>query len=521
MTMTQPGLRCESELACQPPISPQMACCFRASCPRDDRHPPVGRDDPHGDGRAEEPHAHPERPDRRVHQGQVGAADRVEAVGDVGHAQELVEAGGQRVRVLRGGCLRPGLCERGRGPRHGGGRREGGRLQEVTARGGERAVLLVLHARSSAAYSMPHGAREHEDSSGLAGGPRRGRTRSRRSGPGPDPGSGSGRGPARPRLPGPRRPAARSADSRLGQRDAGGAGAVTFTAARLADGPTRRDAGRPRCPPWGPAGPTRWRYAAIGREPGGLRRPRRRRVAVLGPVEHGVPGVPLARRRDRRRRSANDPIRLLTVAHLAFPRQRPARRRPGRGRSLRPQSVRGFSAACYYFARELQQTVQVPMGLVNASWGGAAIEAWMGESGLGAVGGFDERLDLLRRTRRPGGGEPAARPRVGGLVALDAARHVRALAAGPRRCRHLARGARADARLEDVGRARAGESRRNGLVSPHLQPDRAAGRRAATLSLGGIDEVDETWVNGRRHRQHLRLGRPARLLAPGRRAPRG
>jgi len=61
-----------------------------------------------------------------------------------------------------------------------------------------------------------------------------------------------------------------------------------------------------------------------------------------------------------------------------------------------PATVRGFSAVCYYFARELRRTVRVPMGLINASWGGSAIEPWIGEAGLRAVGGFDERLDLLR-----------------------------------------------------------------------------------------------------------------------------
>lgn len=44
-----------------------------------------------------------------------------------------------------------------------------------------------------------------------------------------------------------------------------------------------------------------------------------------------------------------------------------------------PEALResDFSAAAYYFGRQLQQTLDVPVGLVHASFGGTFIEAWM------------------------------------------------------------------------------------------------------------------------------------------------
>jgi len=36
----------------------------------------------------------------------------------------------------------------------------------------------------------------------------------------------------------------------------------------------------------------------------------------------------------------------------------------------------GFSAAAYYFGRELHQQLDVPVGLINSSWGGTRIEPW-------------------------------------------------------------------------------------------------------------------------------------------------
>ena len=42
-----------------------------------------------------------------------------------------------------------------------------------------------------------------------------------------------------------------------------------------------------------------------------------------------------------------------------------------------PESVNGFSAVGYFFGRELQQQLDVPIGLIDNSWGGSACEAWI------------------------------------------------------------------------------------------------------------------------------------------------
>src|SRR5690606_28149572 len=59
------------------------------------------------------------------------------------------------------------------------------------------------------------------------------------------------------------------------------------------------------------------------------------------------------------------------------------------------ESVRDFSAACYFFARELQKTVDVPMGLVNASWGGSKVQPWISADGLKALSWYDGELAVL------------------------------------------------------------------------------------------------------------------------------
>jgi sialate O-acetylesterase len=45
----------------------------------------------------------------------------------------------------------------------------------------------------------------------------------------------------------------------------------------------------------------------------------------------------------------------------------------------------GFSAAAYYFGRELQTELKVPVGLLQVAWGGTRIEPWTTPDGLASV----------------------------------------------------------------------------------------------------------------------------------------
>lgn len=50
-----------------------------------------------------------------------------------------------------------------------------------------------------------------------------------------------------------------------------------------------------------------------------------------------------------------------------------------------PATVPAFSAAAYYFARELHKAVNVPIGIIHTSWGGTPAEAWTSAEALSAV----------------------------------------------------------------------------------------------------------------------------------------
>jgi sialate O-acetylesterase len=79
-------------------------------------------------------------------------------------------------------------------------------------------------------------------------------------------------------------------------------------------------------------------------------------------------------------KSANSKIRLFTVSRNHS--LTPVDDVKGRWQEAMPISVRDFSATGYYFGRLLNEMLDIPVGLINSSWGGSRIEAWMNEEML-------------------------------------------------------------------------------------------------------------------------------------------
>lgn len=57
----------------------------------------------------------------------------------------------------------------------------------------------------------------------------------------------------------------------------------------------------------------------------------------------------------------------------------------------------GFSAAGYFFGRELHQKLKVPVGLIDASWGGTRIEPWTPPEGFAAVPALNKIVETIRQ----------------------------------------------------------------------------------------------------------------------------
>lgn len=90
----------------------------------------------------------------------------------------------------------------------------------------------------------------------------------------------------------------------------------------------------------------------------------------------GFKGQPILNSNEAIIKSNNPNIHLYTVPRSS--RTEPKdNSKPSSWRVAEPEAVSNFSATGYYFGRLLNEMLHVPIGLINCSYGGSTIEAWM------------------------------------------------------------------------------------------------------------------------------------------------
>ncbi len=178
-----------------------------------------------------------------------------------------------------------------------------------------------------------------------------------------------------------------------------------------------------------------------------------------------------------------------------------------------PATAENFSAVGYYFGRELEAALGVPIGLIHSAWGGTPVESWTSAGTLAAspesaasAESLAGDIDTWRRryhedtdtmladwfVRHDPGSDVNADPRLD-----DAGWPVLAGVPGRWKARHL--------------------SQQGGIVWYRRTvtiPDEWAGKDLA-LSLGPIDTQDTTWFNGQRVGGALVPWDPRHYTVPG------
>ena len=97
----------------------------------------------------------------------------------------------------------------------------------------------------------------------------------------------------------------------------------------------------------------------------------------------GFKGQPILGSNEAILKSKNPYIRLYNVPRSSQL-QEQDNSKPFSWKEAAPESVSNFSATGYYFGRLLQEMLQVPVGLINCSYGGSYIESWMSRETLKA-----------------------------------------------------------------------------------------------------------------------------------------
>lgn len=104
------------------------------------------------------------------------------------------------------------------------------------------------------------------------------------------------------------------------------------------------------------------------------------------PLE-GFPGSAVVHNVDAEIARASAPeIRLLRIEKTASPHPLDdiAAASPALWTSCTPATARSFSAVAYFFGREIQQREHVPIGLIDTTWGGTPVEAWVSLDSISA-----------------------------------------------------------------------------------------------------------------------------------------
>jgi sialate O-acetylesterase len=111
-------------------------------------------------------------------------------------------------------------------------------------------------------------------------------------------------------------------------------------------------------------------------------------------------GIGAANDAEKEIAAANYPgLRLLLVTRKWDP--LPQTNIDGEWKVCSPQTVgpggwNGFSAAAYYFGRELHQKLGVTVGLIDASWGGTRIEPWTPPEGFASTPALRQEYEQLQ-----------------------------------------------------------------------------------------------------------------------------
>lgn len=95
--------------------------------------------------------------------------------------------------------------------------------------------------------------------------------------------------------------------------------------------------------------------------------------------------------------AADASLRMLDIARREARTPSPHLMTLGGWTASTPASTANFSAICHHFGERLRARLRVPIGIVNASWGGTRIAAFVDADTLNAHGGASGKIDKVPR----------------------------------------------------------------------------------------------------------------------------
>ncbi|HTF90075.1 MAG TPA: sialate O-acetylesterase [Planctomycetota bacterium] len=191
--------------------------------------------------------------------------------------------------------------------------------------------------------------------------------------------------------------------------------------------------------------------------------------------------------------AARPRIRFFAVENVAAP--APLREVRGSWRVADAASVKEFSATAWFFAKKLEQELEVPIGVVTADWGGTPAEAWTSAKALASFPQYAPALEQCANLADASSAAETSR-----RMALERWEYG-VSTKDPLSAAHAEKPGFDDSRwskLDAPGNWSGDLASFDGIVWMRRQVELPASwaGRDLELSLGAIDDDDRTWFNG-------------------------
>jgi sialate O-acetylesterase len=199
--------------------------------------------------------------------------------------------------------------------------------------------------------------------------------------------------------------------------------------------------------------------------------------------------------------AANYPdIRLFTVKKVTSP-NRPQADVIGEWTVCAPKTISNFSAAGYFFGRKLHQDLKIPIGLIDSSWGGTLIEPWISYTGFTSSNDFNDIAKTVAESTNPKShkkaGEPHKKAYMTWINLVKKHYQKEAEAAKGWSAKVLAE-EKSWKKMKLPGSIESNDLTMNGMIwfRKTIDIPAAWAGKPVALSLGKIDDCDETYFNG-------------------------
>lgn len=167
----------------------------------------------------------------------------------------------------------------------------------------------------------------------------------------------------------------------------------------------------------------------------------------------------------------------------------------GKWKAVTLENIGNFTAVGYFFGRELHRQLGVPIGLIHSSWGGTIVETWISREGMESFNEFSDALSSM----------PTSIEEFGARRREKLNETIRELQGGlpePEEVQLWASASFDDSSWKAIDLPRYFDHGKllyhDGAVWFRREfdlPDSLSGQSMA-LSLGTIDDIDDTYING-------------------------